>query len=92
MARSSYRIKLSSAMRPYVGRVVRNGLVQRAFARGPGASVGNCVKGAVHTGMSGGQIKDAVRQCAKSAKGVGLTGNFKRGESFQRRAQQEYNL
>jgi hypothetical protein len=42
--------------------------------------------------MSGGQIKDAVRQCAKSAKGVGLTGNFKRGESFQRRAQQEYNL
>ena len=92
MAKSSYRIKLSSAMRPYVGRVVRNGLVQQAFARGPGLTVGNCVKNNVHTGMSGGAVKDAVRQCAKAAKNVALGGNFKRGKAFQSRAQQEYNL
>jgi hypothetical protein len=92
MAKSSYRIKLSSAMRPYVGRVVRNGAVQRAFAKGPGATVGACVARNVNIGMSGGAIKDAVRQCAKSAKGIALAGNFKRGDTIGRRAQQEYNL
>ena len=79
MARSSYRIKLSSAMRPYVGRVVRNGKVQKAFAASIGRTVGACVKGAVHTGMSGGAVKDAVRQCAKQAKGTTLPGQFQHG-------------
>ena len=61
-------------MRPYVGRVVRNGKVQKAFADSHGRTVGNCVKGAVHKGMSGGAIKNAVRECAKQAKNVGLPG------------------
>ena len=95
MAKSSYRIKLSSAMRPYVGRVVRNGAVQRAFAAGPGRTVGACVSSQLKgkTGqVSGGQVKDVVRQCAKQAKGIGLAGNFKRGRSVGVRAAQEYNL
>jgi hypothetical protein len=77
MAGSSYRIKLSSAMKPYVGRVVRNGRVQRAFAEGPGKSVGNCVGTALRgrTGqVSGGEVKEVVRNCAKQAKGVPLPG------------------
>jgi len=77
MAGSSYRIKLSSAMKPYVGRVVRNGKVQKAFAAGPGRSVGSCVGNALRGKagqVSGGQVKDVVRQCAKQAKGVGLPG------------------
>ena len=85
MARSSYRIKLSSAMRPYVGRVVRNGKVQKAFAASIGRTVGACVKGAVHKGMSGGAIKNAVRECAKPAKDTRLPGQFEhrgRGGAF----------
>jgi hypothetical protein len=79
MAGSSYRIKLSSAMRPYVGRVVRGGKVQKAFAEGPGKSVGGCVKTALagKTGQfSGGQVKDIVRNCAKTnwPKGQKLAG------------------
>lgn len=73
MAKSSYRIKLSSAMRPYVGRVVRNGRVQKAFAAQIGNPVGQCVKGAVRKGMGAGEIKAAVRACAKSAKGTKLS-------------------
>jgi len=82
MARSSWRIKLSSAMRPYVGRVVRNGAVQQAFAAGPGRTVGSCVGNALRgkTGqVSGGFVKQTVRDCAKQAKGVPLVGNFKHG-------------
>ena len=70
---SSFKIKLSSAMRPYVGRVVRNGRVQRAFAAQIGEPVGRCVAGAVRKGMGAGAIKDAVRQCAKAAKGTKLS-------------------
>lgn len=70
---SSFKIKLSSAMRPYVGRVVRNGRVQKAFAAQIGNPVGACVKGAVRTGMGAGAIKQAVRDCARSAKGTKLS-------------------
>ena len=62
---SSWKIKLSAGMRPYVGRVVRNGRVQQAFAEQIGRPVGNCVKGAVSPGMGSGQIKAAVSKCAK---------------------------
>ena len=72
MAGSSYRIKLSSAMRPFVGRVVRNGKVQRAFAASIGQQVGGCVRSGVRAGMSGGQIKQVVRDCAKPTKGTRL--------------------
>ena len=70
---SSFKIKLSSAMRPYVGRVVRNGRGQKAFAAQIGNPVGACVKGAVRAGMGSGAIKQAVRDCARSAKGTKLS-------------------
>ena len=69
---SSYRIKLSSAMRPDVGRVVRNGKVQRAFAERIGRPVGACVKNRVTKGMGAGEIKNAVRDCAKQYGQVSL--------------------
>jgi hypothetical protein len=69
---SSFKIKLSSGMKPYVGRVVRNGKVQKAFAAQIGNPVGACVASSVRAGMGAGQIKDAVRQCAKQAKGTRL--------------------
>ena len=70
---SSFKIKLSSGMKPYVGRVVRNGKVQKAFAAQIGEPVGACVAQNVKPGMGAGQIKDAVRQCAKAKKGVKLS-------------------
>ncbi len=70
---SSFKIKLSSGMRPYVGRVVRNGKVQKAFAAQIGNPVGACVANNVRAGMGAGQIKDAVRQCARQAKGTKLS-------------------
>ena len=70
---SSFKIKLSSAMRPYVGRVVRNGRVQKAFAAQIGNPVGACVKSNVRAGMGSGAIKQAVRDCARAAKGTKLS-------------------
>jgi hypothetical protein len=70
MAKGSFKIKLSANMKPYVGRVVRGGRVQKAFAAGPGASVGSCVGNQLRgkKGVySGGQIKDIVRECARSS-------------------------
>ncbi len=69
----SYRIKLSSALRPFVGRVSRNGAVQKAFAEQIGRPVGACVASGVHQGMTGGAIREVVRQCSKSAKGKKLS-------------------
>jgi len=60
-------------MRPFVSRVVRGGAVQKAFAEQIGRPVGACVRGAVHTGMSGGQIHKAVRECAKQTTGTRLS-------------------
>ena len=69
MAKSSYKIKLSSAMKPYVGRVNRDGAAQRAFAATIGATVGSCVRQGVRSGMGSGEIKSVVRSCSKSSKG-----------------------
>lgn len=65
-------IKLSINMRPFVSRVSRNGRVQQAFKEQIGKPVGACVRGAVHTGMSGAAIHKAVRDCAKPTAGTRL--------------------
>jgi len=82
----SYRIKISSAMKPFVGRVSRNGAIQRAFRDAPWRqSLSRCVASGVSPGMSGGAIKDTVRECAKThAKGVqiaGFPGTGQKGKS-----------
>lgn len=66
---ASYKIKLSPNLRPYVGRVVRGGWVQRAFKAQIGTPVGACVKGAVRKGMKQSDIRKAVKDCAP-AKGA----------------------
>ena len=70
--KGGYKIKLSSALRPYVGRVVRDGRIQRAFAEQIGRPVGNCVKISVSRGMSAANIRKAVSQCAKDHGRVSL--------------------
>lgn len=70
---SSRMIKLSSSMRPFVARVVRNGRVQRAFGEQIGRPVGACVAGKVSKGMSGGAIRQAVKDCAKGYRGKKLS-------------------
>jgi hypothetical protein len=80
---SSYKIKLSSGMRPYVGRVVRNGRIQRAFASQIGRPVGACVKQNVRVGMGAGQIKAAVSDCAKRLGRVPLGGIGRRFEGTE---------
>ena len=69
---ASYRIKLSSRMRPYVGRVVRNGWVQKAFAAQIGRPTGACVRNAVHRGMSQSQMHQIARDCARIHTGTKL--------------------
>lgn len=73
MAKSSRRIKLSKNMKPYVGRVVRDGKVQRAFADQIGRPVGACVAAKVHDKMTGAEIHEIATECAKSVKGKKLT-------------------
>lgn len=74
MASSSRRIKLSSSLRPFVSRVVRNGRVQRAFAEQIGRPVGGCVsqrtKG--QRGMSGAEIHRIAKDCASGVRGTRL--------------------
>ena len=66
MAKSSYRIKMSPSMKPFVSRVSRHGAIQRAFRdAGWRQQLSACVKSNVQPKMSGGAIKDAVRACAK---------------------------
>lgn len=62
---ASRRIKLSVNLRPFVSRVVRDGKAQRNFTATYGHRVGGCVRAAVHKGMTGAAIKQAVRDCAK---------------------------
>lgn len=69
---ASRRIKLSKNMKPYVGRVVRDGKTQRAFAEKIGRPVGSCVAGKVSKGMSGAQIHAIAKDCAKGYKGSKL--------------------
>ena len=77
MATSSYRIKMSPSMKPFVSRVSRHGKVQRAFAAAPWVvSLRGCVSAATKGKkgqLSGGQIKDIVRKCAKDANAKGNT-------------------
>ncbi len=84
MAKASYKIKLSSALRPYVGRVVRDGRIQRAFAEQIGRPVGACVKSRVSTGMTGAAIRKAVSDCAKDhGRGVKLGGIGRRYPGYE---------
>ena len=57
----------------FLSKVVRDGKVQRAFAEQIGHKAGACVRGAVHEGMTGVEIKDAVRKCGAAAKGTRLS-------------------
>ena len=66
---ASYRIKLSSKMRPFVTRVVRNGQVQKNFAERIGRPAGACVRGSVKKGMTPAAIKKVVADCGRAQKG-----------------------
>jgi hypothetical protein len=68
----SRAIRQSSA-KVYLTTTHPNGKVQRAFAEQIGKPVGACVASKVHTGMGSGEIKNAVRECAKAAKGRKLS-------------------
>ena len=70
---ASYRIKLSSRLRPYVGRVSRSGWVQKAFAAQIGRVAGACVRSGVHRGMAASEIRNVVRQCGKQTTGTRLS-------------------
>jgi hypothetical protein len=62
------RIKLLSrgkSLKPYIAKVTTNGAQQKRFKEQWGIPVGNCVRSAVHKGMSIGAIHEAVRNCAK---------------------------
>lgn len=73
MAKPSRMIKLSVNMRPFVSRVSRNGAVQRAFREQIGNVVGGCVRArTAGKVLTAGEVKDAVRDCAKQAKGTHL--------------------
>ena len=77
MATSSYRIKMSPSMKPFVSRVSRHGKIQRAFAAAPWVvALSGCVSAATKGKkgqLSGGQIKDIVRECAKTSNAKGAT-------------------
>lgn len=51
----------------FVSRTVRDGAAQRAFTEHIGHAAGACVRGAVHKGMGGGEIKKAVAKCGHDA-------------------------
>lgn len=70
---NSRKIKLSKNMKPFVSRVVRDGKVQKAFGEQIGKKVGGCVASGVRAGMSGAEIHDVTRNCAKSARGQKLS-------------------
>jgi len=72
MPKSSRRIKLSKNLKPFVSRVVRDGKVQKAFAEQIGKPVGKCVASKVKKGMSGAEIHEIAKECAKSVKGTKL--------------------
>jgi hypothetical protein len=57
----------------FMSKVVRDGRVQKAFAEQIGHKTGACVRGAVHAGMTGPEIKDAVRKCGKANYGTKLS-------------------
>jgi len=71
-SKAGRKIKLSKNMKPFVSRVVRDGRVQRAFAKQIGNPVGSCVKANVHAGMSGEQIHKVAKDCADINKSKGM--------------------
>lgn len=73
MAKPTRKIKLSKNMRPFIGRVVTAGKVQKAFGEQIGKPVGQCVASRVTKGMSGAEIHKIAANCAKSKKGVKLS-------------------
>ena len=69
------KIKLRSSgkkLTPYISSVQTSGRVQKAFAEKIGKPVGACVAGKVSKGMGIGDIHQAVRDCAKGARGTSL--------------------
>ena len=57
----------------FLSKVVRDGKIQRAFAEQIGHKAGACVRGAVHAGMTGVEIHEAVRKCGSASKGTKLS-------------------
>ena len=89
-------LKLSKNLKPFISTVSKDGPVQSAFAEAIGNPVGQCVssatKGKIGV-LSGAQIHNIAKGCAKSKKGSTLPGNFVHGkgqsakmERAQRRA------
>ncbi|MEM4323585.1 MAG: hypothetical protein QXO37_06985 [Candidatus Nitrosocaldaceae archaeon] len=72
MAKPSKKIKLSPNLKPFISRVVRNGLAQQAFALRIGYPVGGCVQRGVKRGMTKGARLQVFRECAKQAKTVSV--------------------
>lgn len=82
MAKSSRRIKLSKNMRPFVSRVVRDGIVQKAFAEQIGHPIGQCVAEQIKSKkleaerkgkkLSGAEIHNIAKECASKSKGLKL--------------------
>ena len=67
-----HMIKLSPNMRPYVARVIRGGLSQRAFANVVGRPAGACVKAAGSLrGKSQTEIRRIVGDCGRAQAGAG---------------------
>ncbi len=72
------KIKLlasGKSLTPYIARVVTGGRVQKAFAAQIGIPAGQCVRGKVHKGMSQGDIRQAVKDCAPAKGSVKLNLN-----------------
>jgi len=63
----------SGEYKVFLSKVVRDGRVQKAFAAQIGSKAGACVRGGVHSGMSGAEIKDVVRKCGGATKGTKLS-------------------
>lgn len=51
----------------FLSKVVRDGAAQKAFTEHIGKAAGACVRGAVHKGMTGTAIKQAVAKCGHDA-------------------------
>jgi len=65
-------IKLSPNMRPYVARVIRGGLSQRAFKNVVGSPAGACVRAAGSLrGKGQTEIRRIVGDCGKAQAGAG---------------------
>jgi hypothetical protein len=68
VSKASRRIKLSVNLRPFVSRVVRDGKAQKLFAQNWGYPVGQCVAAGVRKGMSGAEIHQVARDCARGGR------------------------